>query len=527
MDRREQFDGAVLWTLLLFCIVPACQRTPSHVTTNASHAEVETNKPSHGEVTEEQIVAFCGGCHAMPRPDSFPKANWYDEVKRGFGFYHQSKRKDLSPPPVQPVVDYFRSRAPNALKPSAETTSPNLPSLRFRTTEIAISGSGQNLGKPPAISFVGHWPRKDSRNGSDLILSDMANGGVFLEAVGNAAVSERRLAGLQNPAAAARCDLNGDGLMDLVVADLGSFNPADHDRGRVIWIADIDNTTTAVPPVALCTGLGRVADVQPADFDGDGDVDLVVAEFGWHQTGRILWLENQGDSRSPRMIQHVIDPRPGAIHVPVFDLNNDGKPDFVALISQEFEVVEAFLNQGDGSFQKQTIHAAGDPAFGSSSIQIVDMDGDGDVDVLYTNGDMFDSFLIKPYHGIQWLENKGGFPFIPHRLTAFPGVHRAVAGDLDGDGDLDVVACAFLPASVRESSLGKNRDSLIWLEQSSPGEFVRHSLETGNCLHASLDLTDIDGDGHLDIAVGSFRDSGPANQSAVTVWWNDNATKLR
>src|SRR5262249_10109765 len=145
--------------------------------------------------------------------------------------------------------------------------------------------------------------------------------------------------------------------------------------------------------------------------------------------------------------------------------------------------------------------SANEPAFGSSGIALVDLDGDGDVDVLYTNGDTFDSFYPKPYHSIRWLENCGTFPFVDHLLTAMPGVHRALAGDLDGDGDLDVVACSLLPRHMLGSQESAAFDSLLWLEQESPGHFACHSLERGTCQHAALEIGDFDDDGDVDLAV--------------------------
>ena len=62
-------------------------------------------------------------------------------------------------------------------------------------------------------------------------------------------------------------------------------------------------------------------------------------------------------------------------------------------------------------FRKETIYQAPHPAYGSTGIQLVDLDGDGRVDVLYTNGDVFDDNILKPYHGIHWLQNQGRFPF--------------------------------------------------------------------------------------------------------------------
>ena len=141
----------------------------------------------------------------------------------------------------------------------------------------------------------------------------------------------------------------------------------------------------------------------------------------------------------------------------------------------------------------------------------MDLDGDGDLDVLVTNGDMLDDFRLKPYHGIRWLENRGGFPFVPHDLANLPGAHRARALDLDGDGDLDVVACAFVEFKAEGTPVSAVAafPSLVWLEQTSPGTFVRHTLERGG-RHVSLDVGDFDGDGDVDIVVGNFRtEPGP------------------
>ena len=215
----------------------------------------------------------------------------------------------------------------------------------------------------------------------------------------------------------------------------------------------------------------------------------------------------------------ILDERPGTIHVPVCDLNGDGRLDFVALISQEHEVIEAFLGNGDGTFTVRRIDDAGDPAFGSSGIQLIDLDQDGDLDVIATNGDTFDSQYIEPYRGIRWLENTGEYPFRVHELTRMPGVHRALAADLDGDGDLDIAACALLPTVLRRPSHG-GLDSVIWLEQVSPGQFERRSIEQN-------DLTRGDAGG------GSNGDGRPTSSSAgsaracdaaspmLTIYWNE------
>ena len=146
---------------------------------------------------------------------------------------------------------------------------------------------------------------------------------------------------------------------------------------------------------------------RAADFGGDGDLDVLVAEFGWRLTGRVLLLEQQSFQAGRFQFKtHVVDERHGASHVPIVDLDGDGRLDFVALISQEHETVVTFTNSGRNSFRADAIYSAPDPSYGSTAIQLADLDADGDVDVLLTNGDSFDSHILKPEHSLQWLEQR-------------------------------------------------------------------------------------------------------------------------
>ena len=368
----------------------------------------------------------------------------------------------------------------------------------------------------------------------EVVVCDMGRGSVFLGDPRHPEQGLRQIAVLNNPAHAEMVDLDKDGKQDLLIADLGEYLPSDHEKGSIVWLRQVGPLQFESHP--LIEHIPRNADVQAADFDGDGDLDLIVASYGFRKVGGTFYYENQTtDWKSPKFVEYTVDARPGAIHVPIADLNGDGRPDFVALVAQQYEHVVAYFNRGPGrGFRAETIFRGPTPVWGSSGIQLVDLDKDGKLDVLMTNGDTLDDFTIRPFHGVRWLQNLGSFPFAQHDLAAMPGVHRALAADLDGDGDLDVVACAFLPSSQNPQFQNLERQgnladltSVGWLEQTSPGQFRLHSLERGKLTHVTLDVADYDGDGDLDILVGNFAgftfakaDTGYKADSWVELWEN-------
>ena len=99
-------------------------------------------------------------------------------------------------------------------------------------------------------------------------------------------------------------------------------------------------------------------------------------------------------------MERVLDPRPGAINVPFVDVDGDGRLDLVVLLSQHHETVVAYLNDGEGGFEPKTIFEAPRPDWGSSGIEVTDLDGDGDPDVVLVSGDTLDTFVLKPHQGV-------------------------------------------------------------------------------------------------------------------------------
>jgi hypothetical protein len=502
----------------------------------AAQAPVPAAPPSPDEdaLIDEQIGQQCTKCHVRPQPEYVSRGQWRFRVQEmaersmtGTGI-PPGEKSLLWQLDLEKIIQWLESRAPDVL-PMPEAWPGDPGGLVF------VKHPYNPTGDPPkpVVSNV-HFYDLDEDGQLEIVACDMGRGAVFLSEPARAPGVLTQIAILSNPAHAEMVDLDQDGRQDLLIADLGEFLPSDHEKGSVAWLRQ--TAPLEFEKHVIIEGLPRSADARAADFDGDGDLDLIVAAYGWRKVGSTIYYENETtDWSEPSFVPYTIDARPGPIHVPPVDLNGDGRLDFVALVSQQYEHLVAYLARRRGAgFRQETIFRAITPVWGSSGIEVVDFDRDGDPDVLMTNGDSLDDFTIRPFHGVRLFENRGEFPFVQHDLAVMPGAHRAQTADMDGDGDDDIVVCAFLPGSDHPQFQNLARQGSVddltavgWIEQVAPGEHRLHELKKGAPSHVTLDLGDYDNDGDVDIVLGNFvgftfgkTDTGFTTDTWVEVWEN-------
>jgi hypothetical protein len=379
---------------------------------------------------------------------------------------------------------------------------------------------------------IGDRPRKDERpQMSHVAMVDVDRDGLMdvlaCDALRNVLVwvrqspkgtfTEQTIAGVAAPAHVEAIDFDRDGDVDLVVAALGFLFPNNNRVGSVIVFENDGQQHFKSHYIA--DRVARVADARAADLDGDGDLDVSVAGFGY-DAGETSWLENKGGWMFE---QHVLQRLSGAINALPVDLNGDRTLDIVALISQEWEEIWAFVNNGKGGFTPRMLWGSTNPDFGSSWITVVDLDRDGDPDILYANGDAFEYAPpnSRPWQGIQWLENTGNFRFTLHRMIDLQGATSPQAADLDGDGDLDV-----LIVTSNNDWDNPQAPSLLWLENDAHQKFTMLPIASSPTHLLTVAVGDLDGDGKPDAVTGGMHISRPYDRiGRITAWFSTRSSK--
>ncbi|HEY4248560.1 MAG TPA: VCBS repeat-containing protein [Lacunisphaera sp.] len=312
------------------------------------------------------------------------------------------------------------------------------------------------------------------------------------------------------PAHVEVADLDGDGHLDVLVASMGVIPPSNLKTGAVVVL--MNDGKNHFTNHVLLENVARVTYVAAADLNKDGKLDLVVGQFGYIE-GEVRWMENLGNMKFK---SHQLLDLPGTIHAPVADLNGDGNPDIVALVSQDSEEVHAFWGDGKGGFRDRVLYGSTNTDFGSSGLTIADVNKDGRPDIVYTNGDGFDYATpgSRPWHGVQWLENLGDGKFSYHRVGDFPGCYSPVVVDLDGDGDNDIVACSgFNDWNDKEAV------SLVVFENDGTNHFTARPLAREPTHLIVVKAADLFNDGRIELVTGGFAFYPPYDRAKrVTLW---------
>ena len=290
-------------------------------------------------------------------------------------------------------------------------------------------------------------------------------------------------------------DLDGDGDLDAFVASWSDGNTVWLNVGDGIFG---DSGQRFGPSYSRAVALG--------DVNGDGDLDAFVTNFGRpdDQIHDRVWL-NDGLGQFTVRGQLFGDPnsRVYAVDVDLGDLDGDGDLDalVIELLGEEPKL---WANDGEGNFSST------DADFGhADSILIGDVDNDGDLDVL--------TQVHSPLAYRVWLNDGiGNFTENGQPLKGETGIYQAeaVLGDVDGDGDIDVVGVCGCQQ--------QNRDR-VWLNDGN-GNFTDSGQELGDGFGTDIALGDLDRDGDLDAFVtnhaGAF---GVFNGILATIRLNNGA----
>lgn len=300
----------------------------------------------------------------------------------------------------------------------------------------------------------------------------------------------------------------------LIFSTIGSSNYSRgkfekiNDSGHLYELSEIGNGKYSHKKIS--SGLVRPIDINV--FRENSKQKIIVSEFGPSQPveGR-LSIYNL-DKNNKAIGELYLDDRPGSTKTISYDFNYDGKPDFLRLISQHYESLELWINEGEGKYRLKEITKR-PPTWGYIDLEIADFNLDQVPDIVTINGDnmSYKNPGLKPYHSISIhlgsIDEKSGIMWNDKPDYSFPlhGGMGIEVQDFDMDGYLDIAAVAI---NVDENDAIKRKLIFLMGDEGlkfSPKIFVNNAINDFYPLRMSAG--DIDGDGDKDIVIGGM--SGP------------------
>ena len=275
---------------------------------------------------------------------------------------------------------------------------------------------------------------------------------------------------LRTPQSIFSSDIDNDGDMDIFTSSFGDaiWN------NIVNWFENLDGLGNFSPPHIISDDIDSPRRVDGADMDNDGDIDVLFTGSGFNNA---VWFENSNGQGSFDN-HHIVGSTVGNEDTKMEDIDGDGDLDIITSGSK----LKWYKNiDGLGEFGlKINI----DSECSCETLNINDIDGDGDADIitLDNGGDK-----ITWYKNIDGLGNYGEEIIISTQVD-FPKF--VFSGDIDGDGDIDVL------------STSSGDDKIAWYENiDGQGSFGPQKIIAIVDYPKYLNVADIDNDGDLDVVV--------------------------
>ena len=302
---------------------------------------------------------------------------------------------------------------------------------------------------------------------------------------------------------------SANGASDVFAADLDGDGDmdilsSDYSDSKISWYENDGNANPTWAHAYVYSNSMRSISVFAADMDGDGDMDILSAGANMN---KISWYENDGNANPTWAWDSVTAPNSPSNPVSVFaaDMDGDGDMDIVSASRNDSDI-DWYDNNG-ASNPTWTARSVFDDGFDQVSVFVADMDGDGDMDVVAAqNGD----------DTISWHENSSTnyvLKFPPSADTdivsqgpdsSADGARSVYAADMDGDGDMDILSASSID------------DTIAWYENDGNANptFAPANISTNVDGAYDVFAVDIDGDGDMDIVSASADDD--------TIAWYEN-----